>query len=162
GTIVHIVEHNQRQRGALVRVLRAAGAETYAVDPAHVDELLGKPRPRILVIDAEASSAKVAAAAAHLDAGRAGGPEGIVPACAGGPHHPELDRLQGVTRLAKPIAAAQLVETLMAMVHGAPIVEIAGEVSAKLRTRHRRRILLAEDNPVNRKVARGFLERAGH
>jgi CheY-like chemotaxis protein/HPt (histidine-containing phosphotransfer) domain-containing protein len=136
--------------------------EPIVIDPARADAAAGAPAPRVLVLDADAPGAHLVALARRLGAGAPGGPEVVLLAATGGPQRPELDLLPAAGRIAKPIVAASLLETLAAVLADTAPQAVTAEASRPLRARAHRRILLAEDNLVNRRVARGFLERAGH
>ena len=75
-------------------------------------------------------------------------------------------RLRGVAVLAKPVKPARLAETLALACSGRLPAEAPAAVSpridGRLAQRVPLRILLAEDNPVNQKVALKMLERMGY
>jgi signal transduction histidine kinase/CheY-like chemotaxis protein len=65
--------------------------------------------------------------------------------------------------LTKPVRQSQLYDCLVAMTRaGAPLRASAQNAATPRPARHRARVLLAEDNPVNQEVALGMLEELGH
>lgn len=76
-------------------------------------------------------------------------------------------RVQGISRLAKPLKPRNLVTALARALQPESVdrgsrVSRATSRSGLLAATHPRRILLTEDNPVNRKVATMMLERMGY
>jgi CheY-like chemotaxis protein len=65
--------------------------------------------------------------------------------------------------LTKPVRQSQLYDCLVAMTRaGGPVRASAQNAETPRPARHRARVLLAEDNPVNQEVALGMLEELGH
>ena len=70
-------------------------------------------------------------------------------------------QVEGVVYLSKPIARSHLLEAIQALRAGHP-VDAGDRRPAIERTRRTLRILVAEDNATNRKVALGLLQKRGH
>ena len=158
---VLVVERNQRQRDLLARVLRSWDLVPVVVDAgdaAALDAVRGSFR--VILADAQTLAAPLARLARRLGVGGPAGPEVILLAPSGCKIAAEIHALGPVAQVTKPILVAQLLDALSAVVGGAA-VPVPTLPMRPVGGRPRRRILLAEDNAVNRRVARGFLERVG-
>jgi signal transduction histidine kinase/DNA-binding response OmpR family regulator len=77
--------------------------------------------------------------------------------------HGGIDNTAAVARLTKPIKASRLFDVLADVLSGDRAAAVAPAAAAqKLGERHPLRILIAEDNVVNQKVAAGMMERLGY
>jgi PAS domain S-box-containing protein len=70
-------------------------------------------------------------------------------------------------QLSKPVRPSILLETLLSLFTNRPVVvkenqHLGGEIDPQMGTKHPLRILLADDNVVNQKVATRMLERLGY
>ena len=70
-------------------------------------------------------------------------------------------------QLTKPVRPSILLETLLSLFTNRPVVvrenqQVDGEIDSQMGVKHPLRILLADDNVVNQKVATRMLERLGY
>jgi two-component system, sensor histidine kinase and response regulator len=161
GARVLVVERNARQREQLARMLRALELMPVLVDandPAALDAVRGAYR--LVLVDAQTPATPMARLARRLGLGALAGPEVILLAPSGCKIAAEIQKLAPVAQVTKPILGAQLFDALVAVFGGAA-VPVPTLPMRPVSARPRRRILLAEDNAINRRVARGFLERVG-
>jgi len=82
-----------------------------------------------------------------------------------------LDKIEDkkifTAQLAKPVRPSQLFETLLSIFANRPVVvrdnqQATSDIDPEMGTKHPLRILLADDNAVNQKVATRMLERLGY
>jgi PAS domain S-box-containing protein len=163
GKRILIVDDNATNREIVTRHARSWGMEPVAVElPVAALELIEQGEPfDIAVLDMMMPDMDGLALAGEIRQRRSESELPLLLLTSLG----RLPQLQagGVfsAQLAKPLKASQLYNTLLQLLTGAGVEEVEPVTDGK-RTRSALRILLAEDNAMNQKVALRLLERLGY
>jgi two-component system sensor histidine kinase/response regulator len=165
---VLVVDDNATNRVVLQETLRSWGMRpTVCIDAAHalaqLDAAAQAQRPfRLALLDAQMPLMNGFELAARLrgHSGLRGGAI-LMLSSSGSVRQAARAREAGIQlTLVKPVKQSELLDAIMTVLGSSQEVSL-GDVPEVVKGR-RLRILLAEDNPVNQRVARTILEKAGH
>ncbi len=171
GSKILVVDDNATCRGILAEILASWGAQVVATGAdealAAAQKLAAGDRCALMLIDAEMPSLSGVELVERIrKATSIEAPVVMMMTAIGGRPDPERRRaLSIVEHLTKPIRRADLQAVLLAILDRSPASRgLLPTVNNEVRRRRRSplRVLLAEDNPVNQKLAVRLLEKDGH
>jgi two-component system sensor histidine kinase/response regulator len=170
GTKILVIDDNVTARTILAEILASWGAEPVGAGPDDAlrvaKKLAGEGRCDLLIVDSEMPGTSGTEVVERIRATTSiEAPVVMMMTAIGSRPDPERRRaLSIIEYLTKPVRRADLQAVLLSIVDRSPTARglFAAPAEPRRRSRSALRILLAEDNPVNQKLAVRLLEKDGH
>ncbi|MEA2608839.1 MAG: hypothetical protein QOJ75_1082, partial [Chloroflexota bacterium] len=161
-----VVDDNATNRRILVKMLERWGMTAQATESPHeaLEWVVGGRQFDLAILDLHMPELDGLTLATAIKATAAGASTPVVILSSLGVHERTSDAIAAF--LVKPVKPSSLHDTLATVLAGqatsVPVRSVGTGIDHDLGARHPLRILLAEDNPVNQKLALRLLERMGY